>query len=107
MVVSTLFSGDCLDLLKQILDNSVKLVVTSPPYNIGKEYEKRQKLQSYLDFQEQVIKECYRIIKQEGSICWQTGNYVDNGSIIPLDIIMYPIFDKLGMKMRNRIVWHF
>jgi len=107
VVVSTLFLGDCLDLLKQIPDNSVQLVVTSPPYNIGKEYEKRQKLQSYLDFQEQVIKECYRIIKQEGSICWQTGNYVDNGSIIPLDIIMYPIFDKLGMKMRNRIVWHF
>lgn len=103
----TLFLGDCIDLLKQIPDNSVQLVVTSPPYNIGKEYEKKQKLQSYLDFQEQVVKECYRILKPEGSICWQTGNYVDNGSIIPLDILMYPIFDRLGMKMRNRIIWHF
>jgi len=103
----TLYLGDCMDLLKQIPDNSAQLVVTSPPYNIGKEYEKRQKLQSYLDFQEQVIKECYRILKPEGSICWQTGNYVDNGSIIPLDIVIYPIFNKLGMKMRNRIVWYF
>lgn len=103
----TLFLGDCIDLFKQIPDNSVKLVVTSPPYNIGKEYEKRQKLQSYLNFQEKVIKECYRILKPDGSICWQTGNYVDNGSIIPLDILLYPIFDKLGMKMRNRIIWHF
>jgi adenine-specific DNA-methyltransferase len=103
----TLYLGDCMDLLKQIPDNSVQLVVTSPPYNIGKEYEKRQRLPSYLDFQEKVIKECYRVLKPEGSICWQTGNYVDNGSIIPLDIVMYPIFDRLGMKMRNRIVWHF
>ena len=75
----TLFLGDCLDLLKQIPDNSIQLVVTSPPYNIGKEYEKRQKLQNYLDFQEKVIKECYRVLKPEGSICWQTGNYVDVG----------------------------
>lgn len=103
----TLFLGDCLDLLKQIPDNSIQLVVTSPPYNIGKEYEKRQKLPMYLEFQEKVIKESYRVLKPEGSICWQTGNYVDNGSIIPLDIVMYPIFDRLGMKMRNRIIWYF
>ena len=103
----TLFADDCINLLKQIPDNSVQLIVTSPPYNIGKEYEKRQKLQNYLIFQEQVIKECFRILRPEGSICWQTGNYVNNGSIIPLDIVMYPIFDKLGMKMRNRIIWRF
>lgn len=104
---ATLFVGDCMDLLEQMPDNSVQLVVTSPPYNIGKEYEKRQKLQNYLNFQKQVIRECFRVLKPEGSICWQTGNYVDNGSIIPLDIVMYPIFDNLGMKMRNRIIWHF
>lgn len=43
----------------------------------------------------------------DGSICWQVGNFVDNGEIIPLDIVMFPIFEKLGMKLRNRIVWHF
>jgi len=103
----TLYHGDCMKLLQQIPNDSTQLIVTSPPYNIGKEYEKRQKLEDYLRFQEKVIKECYRILKLEGSICWQTGNYVDNSSIIPLDIMMYPIFDKLGMKMRNRIIWHF
>lgn len=103
----TLFNGDCIDLLQQIPDQSVQLVVTSPPYNIGKEYEKRQKIQKYIDFQKKVIKECYRILKPKGSICWQIGNYVENGSIIPLDILLYPIFDRLGMKMRNRIIWHF
>lgn len=103
----TLYHGDCMDLLRQIPDNSAQLVVTSPPYNIGKEYEKKQELHNYLDSQKRVIKECHRILKPEGSICWQTGNYVDNSSIVPLDIMMYPIFDGLGMKMRNRIVWHF
>lgn len=104
---ATLFAGDCLKMLKQMPSNSVQLVITSPPYNIGKEYEKRQNLQKYLNFQEEVIKECYRVLKPEGSICWQVGNYVENGSIIPLDILLYPIFEKLGMKMRNRIIWHF
>ena len=39
---ATLYLGDCIDLLKQIPNESVQLVVTSPPYNIGKEYEKRK-----------------------------------------------------------------
>ena len=103
----TLFQGDCLKMLKKIPNNSVQLVITSPPYNIGKEYERKQNLKKYLGFQEEVIKECYRVLKPEGSICWQVGNYVENGSIIPLDILLYPIFEKLGMKMRNRIIWHF
>lgn len=103
----TFFHGDCLELLKDIPSNSVQLLVTSPPYNIGKEYEKREELEKYLDFQEAVIRESYRILRPEGSICWQVGNYVENGSIIPLDIKLYPIFEKLGMKLRNRIIWHF
>jgi adenine-specific DNA-methyltransferase len=102
-----LYHGDCLKLLKAIPNDSLGLVVTSPPYNIGKEYEKRLKLDSYLDQQTAVIKECVRCLSPNGSICWQVGNYVDNGSIIPLDTVLYPIFSALGLKMRNRIIWHF
>lgn len=102
-----LFNGDCLELLKQIPDEFVKLVVTSPPYNIGKSYEKREKLDKYLESQEKVINECVRVLSPGGSICWQVGNYVDNSEIIPLDILLYPIFNGLNLKMRNRIVWHF
>ncbi|MGB9629034.1 MAG: DNA-methyltransferase [Thermodesulfobacteriota bacterium] len=101
------YPGDCLDLLKTIPDGSVKLVVTSPPYNIGKEYERRLKLESYLEQQSAVIRECVRCLSPNGSICWQVGNYVENGAIIPLDTVLYPIFTSLGLKMRNRIVWHF
>ncbi len=101
------YPGDCLDLLKSIPDEALQLVITSPPYNIGKEYEKKLDLDLYLEQQAQVIGECVRALSPKGSICWQVGNYVDRGSIIPLDTILYPIFSHLGLRMRNRIVWHF
>ncbi|MCI0616207.1 site-specific DNA-methyltransferase [bacterium] len=101
------YSENCMDLLRQIPDDALQLIVTSPPYNIGKEYERKLKLDLYIEQQARVIKECVRALSNQGSICWQVGNYVDDGAIIPLDTILFPIFDKLGLKMRNRIIWHF
>lgn len=103
----SLFHGDCLDFLKTIPDKSIQLVITSPPYNVGKLYEKKLKLEQYILQQEKVINECVRILKDEGSICWEVGNYVDNGEIIPLDILLYEAFRRNGLQLRNRIVWHF
>jgi adenine-specific DNA-methyltransferase len=102
-----LYEGDCLKLLQSIPDVSIQLIITSPPYNIGKEYEKRTNLANYVAQQKVVIEECFRTLKSGGSICWQVGNFVDDGAIIPLDIALYPIFASLGLKMRNRIIWHF
>lgn len=99
--------GDCLDLLREIPSEAMQLIVTSPPYNIGKEYETRLKLETYLEQQAKVIRECVRTLSRRGSICWQVGNYVDRGAIIPLDTVLYPIFTELGVRMRNRIIWHF
>ncbi len=96
-----------MDYFTQIPSESIQLVVTSPPYNLGKEYESRTALSRYLDFQKAVIKECHRVMRTNGSICWQVGNYVENGTIVPLDTVLYPIFSSLGFKMRNRIIWHF
>jgi len=104
---AVVYPGDCLEFLKTIPNETAQLIVTSPPYNIGKEYETRLRLSHYLEQQESVIRECFRILRTHGSICWQVGNYVDDGAIIPLDTMLYPIFAKLGMRMRNRIVWHF
>jgi adenine-specific DNA-methyltransferase len=101
------YPGDCLELLRTIPDESLSLVVTSPPYNIGKEYERKLTLETYLAQQALVIKECIRCLTAKGNICWQVGNYVDNGAIIPLDTVLYPIFTELGLRMRNRIIWHF
>jgi adenine-specific DNA-methyltransferase len=98
---------DCLSALPGIPDASVQLVVTSPPYNIGKPYERRMHLEEYLAQQRRVITECVRVLKPGGSVCWQVGNWVNNGEIVPLDIALFPIFAQLGLKCRNRIVWHF
>jgi adenine-specific DNA-methyltransferase len=103
----TLYHGDVLDLLKEIPDKSANLVVTSPPYNIGKEYEKKIKIQEYLSNQEEVITGCVRILAENGSICWEVGNYIEKGEVYPLDTLLYPIFKKLGLQMRNRIIWYF
>jgi adenine-specific DNA-methyltransferase len=86
---------------------SMKLIVTSPPYNIGKAYESRSPLGTYVDAQEKVIAECVRLLSPTGSLCWQVGNHVQKGEIFPLDMVLYPVLQKLGLKLRNRIVWHF
>jgi adenine-specific DNA-methyltransferase len=93
--------------MKTLASQSMQLVVTSPPYNIGKSYEAKSKLDAYIEAQTKVIAECVRLLHTRGSICWQVGNHVHNGEIFPLDLLLYPIFRKHGLKLRNRIVWHF
>lgn len=99
--------ADNLDFMRSLRAGSMQLVVTSPPYNIGKSYESRSSLDAYIDNQADVIAECVRLLAPRGSLCWQVGNHVDNGEIFPLDIILYPIFRKHGLRLRNRVVWHF
>jgi adenine-specific DNA-methyltransferase len=100
--------GDCRQLLAEIPAESVRLIVTSPPYNIGKPYERRRlSLSDYLAQQREIISECVRALAPDGSICWQVGNHVSRGEIFPLDIMLYPIFKELDLILRNRIVWHF
>jgi adenine-specific DNA-methyltransferase len=98
---------DNLAFMRDIPDNSVKLIVTSPPYNIGKSYEKKSSLESYKQAQAQVIAECVRILHPEGSLCWQVGNHVQDGEVFPLDMILYDFFKDHGLKLRNRVIWHF
>ncbi len=102
-----LYQGHCLDLLRQIPDGAVKLVVTSPPYNIGKPYEDILPLKEYLARQEKVVAECARILHANGSLCWQVGYYSEKGEIFPLDIVLYNFFKRQGLKLKNRIIWHF
>ena len=102
-----LHEGDCLPFLRTLPDGLAQLIVTSPPYNIGKAYERRRRLDAYLRDQDAVIGECVRLLGSRGSICWQVGNHVDDGEIFPLDILLYPLFTRRGLHLRNRIVWHF
>ena len=64
-------------------------------------------MNTYIDWQKEVISKLVSLLHPQGSFCWQVGNFVDKGEIFPLDIFFYPIFKSLGLKLRNRIVWHF
>lgn len=99
--------NDVLDFLKATPNDTATLVVTSPPYNIGKPYEERLDFEEYLEWQSKIIAECIRILKPEGSICWQVGNYIEGKEVFPLDIFFYRLFRERGLKLRNRIIWHF
>jgi len=102
-----LYHGDVTEFVATIPDNSVSLIITSPPYNLGKDYEDRVSIEKYLETQAEVIAGLYRVLKEDGSICWQVGNFVADGEVYPLDILYYGIFKHLNLFLRNRIIWHF
>lgn len=102
-----LYHGDTLDFIETIPDETVKLIITSPPYNLGKEYEDRVSIETYLAEQEKTLEKLARILHPAGSVCWQVGNFVERGEVFPLDIYYYPMFKKMGLSLRNRIIWHF
>jgi DNA modification methylase len=102
-----LVHGDTLETLRGLPAGCAKLVISSPPYNIGKEYEARKELDHYLRTLRPVLAELVRVLATRGSLCWQVGNYVEESEVFPLDTFFYPIFKDLGLQLRNRIIWHF
>src|SRR5260363_239427 len=79
--------GDTLTQLRVLPDNAFRLVVSSPPYNLGKAYEKQVRLQTYLDWQTDIIREMQRVTAENGSIIWQVGNFIDKSEVFPLVFI--------------------
>ena len=97
--------ADALETLRTLPAETVDLVVSSPPYNIGKDYETRQSLDAYLANQTAVLREVYRLLRPTGSVFWQVGAHVDKGVHVPLDVKVFPILEGLGMIPRNRVIW--
>ncbi len=102
-----LVHDDCLSYMKKIEPGSIDCVITSPPYNIGKEYEATRDLNEYLSWHKEVIKAAVNCLKEGGSLCWQVGNYIENRSVYPLDCLLFSAFVEAGLTPRNRIMWHF
>ena len=102
-----LMQGDCLELMRGLQSNSIDMVITSPPYNIGKEYETRKSIEQYISWQRDIIFEAARLVKNGGSMCWQVGNYIHKGAVYPIDCLLFNIFIEAGLTPRNRIVWTF
>src|SRR5438105_1976300 len=96
-LLDQILCADTLETLKVIPDESIDLAVTSPPYNIGKEYETRQSLDGYVANQASVLREVHRTLKSTGSLVWQVGAYANDGVHIPLEVKLFPILESLGM----------
>lgn len=103
----SIIQEDVLSACKNLPRDAFSLIITSPPYNIGKQYEKQTSLKEYLTVQREIIAQLTPLLKPSGSLCWQVGNYVEDGEVFPLDIFFYPIFKELGFRLRNRVIWHF
>jgi adenine-specific DNA-methyltransferase len=103
----TIYQGDCMDALSIVQPQSVDLIISSPPYNIGKEYENRKSIQEYLDWHFKILEKCTNALRAGGSIAWQVGNYIDKGSVYPIDCLIFNQFIQLGLTPRNRIIWTF
>ena len=106
-VMYKLIRGNSKTELEKFKDKKFDLIITSPPYNVGKEYETKKSIEEYLKTQESIIELLVDKLSDRGSICWEVGNYVEKGEVFPLDIFYYNIFKKYKLKLRNRIIWHF
>lgn len=102
-----IIKGNAFELIKTLTDHSIDLLITSPPYNIGKSYEKEVNFHTYLNPYVEFAKIAFTKIAPTGSLCWEVGNYVKDGEVYPLDIYFYDIFKQAGFQLRNRIIWHF
>jgi adenine-specific DNA-methyltransferase len=102
------FQGDCLELLKQLPEGSVDLIVTSPPYCIGKSYEKTISVADFEAVHKVVLPEAVRVLRPGGSLCWQVGLHVSQQVVYPLEYKVFELASALkNLVLRNRIIWTF
>ena len=104
--------GDCRELLKEIPDKSINLVVTSPPYNIGKpygNYKDKIPLDKWQELISDVTKEVHRVLTPNGSFFLNLSPvpYGNEKEILPMPFLGYEIFKANNLYLRNMITWTF
>jgi adenine-specific DNA-methyltransferase len=99
---------DAFEFLSQLKPGSVDLIVSSPPYCMGREYDTSGRVEDFVADHERLAPLLVNALKDGGSLCWQVGHHVDNGIVVPLDAVAYQIFSKQEeLLLRNRIIWTF
>src|SRR5262249_3930371 len=99
---------DAFEFLRALEPASVDLIVSSPPYCMGKEYDTSTDIKDFKANHRRLAPLLVRALKQGGSLCWQVGHHVQNNIAIPLDSVVYPIFSQQrDLFLRNRIIWMF
>ena len=91
--------------MEEVPNNSVHLMITSPPYNVSKEYDDNLSLQEYLQLLRKVFTETYRVLVNGGRACINIAN-VGRKPYIPLSDYISQIMIEIGFHMRGEIIWN-
>lgn len=109
--INKIHNLDCLEGLKKIEDNFIDLIITSPPFNLGnthhtgfkkhKSYEDNMPEKDYQNWQIKVLDECFRVLKDEGSLIYQHKNRISKG----IQISPYEWIFKTNFIIKQEIIW--
>lgn len=103
-VVNKIINSSC-EKMTQIPENSVHLMITSPPYNVSKEYDEDLSLKEYLTLLKKSFSETYRVLVNGGRACINVAN-LGRKPYIPLSDYISRMMIKLGYNMRGEIIWN-
>ena len=91
--------------MSELPDNSIHLMITSPPYNVSKDYDENLSLKEYLSFLNKVFSETYRVLVRGGRACINIAN-IGRKPYIPLSDTISKIMIDIGFLMRGEIIWN-
>ena len=91
--------------MSMIPDNSLHLMITSPPYNVSKEYDEDLSLSEYLEMLRKVFTETYRVLLNGGRTCINVAN-LGRKPYIPLSDYISKMMIEIGFNMRGEIIWN-
>ena len=91
--------------MPELLDNSIHLMITSPPYNVLKDYDTNLSLEEYLSFLKKVFSETYRVLVRGGRACINIAN-IGRKPYIPLSDYISKMMIDIGFLMRGEIIWN-
>jgi len=104
-----LFYGDCLEAFTYIPTESVDLIITSPPYNLKKEYENKLSEEQYFGFIQRTMVECFRVLKKSGRICWNVIHqcrWGRDGDIYPMARKHANKLEEVGFRFFDHLIWN-
>ena len=112
MKLNIIYNEDCLEGMKRIPDESVDLIVTSPPYFNAREYSQWETLEEYLSDMKDILKECKRVVKNHKYIIYNVGDIVShiggakwNNRKLPLGAYFTTMMEELGLLFIDDIIW--
>ncbi len=101
-----IYCGDCLEFMRTLPNSVVSLTITSPPYNIGKAYERSRPLDDYLDWCESWLREIYRITTPSGAL-WLNLGYLEVPGRAKALPIPYLLWERIPFYMLQEVVWNY